>query len=383
MSRNKWIVVALAGLGAVCLLWFKPWANPVGSEARAAEGKALPLVAMALARSVDLPVESAAQGNVVPLNVVEIRPQLEGVVRSLHFREGDQVEAGQLLVSLDDRGTSAQLESASAQLAQVDAELADARRNYARAKELVVAKYISSSALDTAASKVEMLEAQRSGAIAAQQGKRVQSGYMRLYSPLAGKVGAISVKQGGLARPSDASPLVTIVQFDPVGVEFTVPEKEVAAIVAAQASGQLSVAVKNEDGSSRQGELVFVDNLVDPRTGTLKLKASFENADGHLWPGAFARIDLAAGVSRGAIVLPPQAVIDGADGHFVFQIDAQSKVRAKPVTLLRIQNGQAVVEGLESGERIIIEGNRDIRNGMSVKMQNPTSVADSNPGTRR
>jgi RND family efflux transporter MFP subunit len=159
---------------------------------------------------------------------------------------------------------------------------------------------------------------------------------------------------------------VTISQFSPIGVEFSLPERDLAAVRAARDGGTVSVAI---DGAADDaGALTFINNAIDPATATISLKASFPNRRGHLWPGGFARLVVHAGISKAAVVLPPQAVQEGPAGRFVFVVGAGATVASKPVELLRMQDQLAVVGGLGGGEQVVLEGGKNLRTGMTVRI---------------
>lgn len=362
----KRAAIAAAIASTVLIATITAWRLSGQGDAKAKQD-ARPLVALIEARSQDMPVQLRSQGHVVAINEVEIRPQVEGVVRDLHFQEGAHVQAGQLLFSLDVGDKAAQLKRVRAQYAQTSAELTDARRNHARSEELVKSRYISSSALDATAAKVDVLQAQLQAARAEIESAQVLLDQARLVSPISGKAGSVAVRKGGLARPSDGLPLVRIVQMDPIAVEFALPEGEAGQVLSAAAAGQVAVSVTSE-GRRVEGRLDFIDNTIDRSTGTLRMKAVFANADEHLLPGAFSQVELHAGTQRNVVVLPPQAVIEGPDGHFVYQVGTDGKALSRQVKLLRVQDGLAIVEGLRAGERIVVEGNREIRQGMAVNV---------------
>lgn len=364
-ARRKARWALLIAMAAVALVFggrrlLAPAAEPAPAE------RPPPRVTVTQVRTMDLPVKFQAQGHVVPLNQVEVRAQVAGIVRSVDFREGDDVRAGQLLFTLDASAEHAQLSRASAQAAQIDAELDDARRNYRRSQELVGSGYISASALDATASKVQILEAQLKAAQAEVESARVQLGHMRIVAPIDARAGEVRVHPGNLARPADAEPLVRLVQLDPIAVEFDLPERALAELLAAQSDGLARVAVATANGRSFEGELAFIDNTVDTRTGTVHLKAHLPNGERQLWPGAFVRTTLSAGLARGAVVLPPQAVLEGPRGHFVYRLDDGDRVGLQPVTLLRIQDGHAVVDGVGDGARVAVEGVHGLDEGMAV-----------------
>lgn len=328
--------------------------------------KKAPLVSVIDARSMDIPIDLTAQGHIVPLNFVDIRPQLSAIVLTVHFREGEDVKAGQLLFTLDDRDARAQLLKAEAQGALIAAQLADARRELQRAQALVASKFVALSAADAAAGKVDALLAQARAAAADALGARTMLAHARIVAPITGRAGAVALHPGSLAQTGATAPLVTIAQFSPVGVEFSLPEQNLPVLLAAREAGTVHISL---DGSAEDdGRLVFINNTINRDSATINVKASFPNRRQTMWPGGFARIVVHAGVSRAAVVLPPQAVQEGPGGRFVFLMGADSTVAARPVTLLRVQDGRAVVAGLSGGEKVVLEGGPNLRTGMRVEL---------------
>jgi RND family efflux transporter MFP subunit len=333
----------------------------------AAENK-VPLVSVTQTRAVDIPVDFAAQGHIVPLNFVDVRPQLTGTIMTVNFHEGDDVKPGQLLFTLDDSDARAQLARADAQAAMIAAQLADARREHMRAQELVKSRFVAVSAVDTAASKVDALAAQLRAAQADANSARTTLSHTRIAAPIAGKAGAVTAHPGSLAQAGAGAPLVTIAQFDPVGVEFSLPEQAMPALLQARAQGPVRVSLDAPRDAATDGQLVFINNTISQDSASIGLKASFPNGRHGLWPGGFVRIVVHAGQSRGAVVLPPQAVQDGPAGRFVFLVDGDSKVASKPVELLRIQDGMAVIAGLGAGVTVVLEGGQNLRPGKRVRV---------------
>lgn len=343
-------------------------------KAPAPEEKKAPLVSVTRTRALDIPIELSAQGHIVPLNFVEVRPQLTGTILTVNFHEGDDVKPGQLLFTLDDSDARAQLGKAQAQAAMIAAQLADARRDYQRAQTLVASRFIAPSSVDTASSKVDALVAQANSATAEISAARTTLAHTRIYSPIAGKASAVSVHPGSLAQAGGTAPLVTVAQFSPVGVEFSLPEKDMPALLAARAAGAVRVTI---DGADQDGELSFVNNTINQDSASIDLKASFPNPRHTLWPGGFVRVLVHAGVNHGAVVLPPQAVQEGPAGRFVFLATGDGKVASKPVELLRIQNGMAVIGGLQADVPVVLEGGQNLRDGAKVRVAaaNPSTVA--------
>ncbi len=361
--RTRWMLGVAAIIVAVIVARVSLTADAAVSPAKA---KSLPLVSVTRAKTLDLPIRFSVQGHLVALNQVDVRPQVTGTIRSVHFHEGDEVRQGQLLFVLDASDADAQLHRAQAQAAQIKAALDNEQRNQDRAGKLRGSGYISSSEMDTIASKVEVLQAQWRAARADGESAGVQVGRTRILSPIAGRTGAVSVHPGTLAQQGGVAPLVNLVQLDPIGVEFSLPERALGGLLRANAAGLTRVSVVDADAETIQGELNFINNTVNTGTGTISLKAHFANARHRLWPGAFVRVTLDAGADKGVVVLPPQAVLEGPEGHFVFQVGVDGRAVARPVTLLRVQDQHAVVEGLQSGEQVVVEGNRDLRNGTRI-----------------
>jgi len=371
--KGKTLAIGLVALVAAGAFGVQHWAG----KKTAAKAKTLPLVGITQARAIDLPVRIESQGHLVPLKKVDVRAQVSTRLRTIHFREGDDVRTGQLLFTLDDAELVAQLERTRAQATQVKAQLEDARRAHERGNELVGTGYISSSSLDTLAANVKTLEAQRRAAQAEIEAARVQLAHTRIVAPMDGKTGALAAHEGSLVQAGDETALVSVLQFDPIAAEFALPEQYLDALLVARERGQVQVRVQAPGGKMLDGELFFIDNRVNPAAGTLQLKARFPNPGHTLWPGAFARVELLAGKDPGVIVLPPQAVLEGPDGHFVYKLDAEHKVHPQPVTLLRIQEQNAVLAGIGDGEQVVVEGNQHLRDGAQVQVVDAATAGDA------
>jgi RND family efflux transporter MFP subunit len=294
----------------------------------------------------------------------------------VHFREGDEVKAGQVMFTIDASDVTAQLERVQASAAQIEAQVDDAERDLARTRQLAKSHFYSTSAVDTSASKLESLQAQHKAAQAEVASTRLLIERTRISAPMSGLTGALAVHPGSLAQTNAAAPLVTVVQIDPIGVEFTLPESQLAGLLAARAANTVRIGLLMQGGERLDGALVFVNNTVNTDSGTITLKASFPNATKALWPGAYTEVRVDAGLSAGAIVLPPQAVLEGPQGRFVYVLDAADKAQMQPVELLRIQDQMAVVSGLKSGERVVAEGQLGLKPGAAVRIAS-AAPADS------
>ena len=373
-KRRTLFIIGIIIIGVGLALTFG-WS--FGRKPEVSTPKKPPLVSVTSTTTQDFPIEFVAQGHLVVLNQVDVRPQLTGIIQSVNFKEGDEISAGQLLFTLDASEATAQLKRFEAQAAQINAQLANAKRDLSRATELVKSNFIAPSAVDTAASKADALQAQLKAAGAEVESARVVVEHTRISAPISAKAGAVTVHTGSLAQMSATEPLVTLAQFDPIGVEFSLPEQNLNSILAARANAPVTVSINNPEGQAIEGKLSFINYTVNTDTGTINLKATFPNQQQNLWPGAFVRVTVHVGLSKGAVVLPPQAIMEGPSGRFVYAVDGDSKVISKPVTLLRVQDEMAVIDGLKSGERVVLEGGRNLRPGMLVQVKEPSSSKNS------
>lgn len=365
-AHRRWPWIAgVAIIGAALAGWWY-FGTSRNQEAKGASRPSTTLVVTTRAESRDVPVKIRANGSVTALQSVEFRPQITSTVAQVHIKEGQNVRAGELLFSLDARAEAANMQKAAAQIEKDRADLATARRNLERQQELFRQKFISQAALDQVQNQVDTLQGQLAVDNAAAESARVARAYTEIRASFAGRTGAIPVRPGSLVQPT--TPLVTVTQIDPIAVSFTIAEKELPALQAALAAGKVPVmaSVKEGSGGEHKGLVTFVDNTVDPTSGTIKVKAEFDNRDAQLWPGMYVNVELAPRTMKAATVVPAQAVQTGPDNRFVYQVGEDGKAVAKPVTLAYVEEGFAVVEGLAPGARIVVEGAQNLRPGGAV-----------------
>jgi RND family efflux transporter MFP subunit len=367
--RWPWIAAAVIVGAALAGWWFAASKN---QEAKGASRTSAPVVVVTTkAESRDVPVRIKANGTVTALQTVDLRAQVTSTVRDVHIREGQNVAKGDLLFSLDARAEEANLRKAEAQIAKDNADLATAKRNLERQQELFRQKFISQAALDTVQNLVDTLTGQLAVDTAAMESSRVSRAYMEVRAPFAGRTGAIPVRPGSLVQPGSGTTvgavLVTVTQIDPIAVAFTLPEKELPGIQAAMRAGDVTVTASPQEGGEKfRGKLTFVDNAVDTTTGTIRVKAEFANPTARLWPGMYVNVDLAPRMLTGATVLPTQAVQTGPDRKFVYAVGEDKKVATKTVTLAYVEDNFAVVQGIDPGTRVIVEGAQNVRQGSTV-----------------
>jgi multidrug efflux system membrane fusion protein len=335
-----------------------------------------------------VPVLVATVGQkTVPINIdVSVKAQIGGLLTNVSFHEGDFVKKNDLLFTIDPRPYQGQLNQAEANLARDTAALSQAEANLA--KDMASEKYArveagryqklaeqgivsreqtdqigaNADALAQAVladkAAIESAKAQIISSKSAVENAKVQLSYTRILSPIDGRTGNLSVKQGNLVTPNTME-LMTITELEPIYVTFSVPEAQLADIKKYMAQGKLSVYAIQQDNSGHQevGVLTFVDNAVDSTTGTIKLKGTFQNTDKQLWPGQFVRVTLRLTTRANAVVIPNQAIQNGQDGQFVYVVKNDMRVEMRPVvTSTRVDQDLVVDRGLQPGETVVTEG---------------------------
>ena len=376
-----WSVAALALVGnAGCGKQAEPGAFAAAASAVPASGAGAPVsVTTVRAQKKDVDVTLEATGTVAALNSVDIRPQISSVITRVHIREGDFVKAGQALFTLDARNDEVNLAKARAQLARDMAALADAQRQLARSRDLLAQKFISQGAVDTNQTAVETQQAIVTADKAAIDAAQVGLSYTRIVAPSAGRAGAINVFAGSTVQPGGTA-LVTITQLDPIGVSFNLPQRNLGdALRTLRSGGGKVVAVLPEGRGEAEGKLRFVDNAVDANSGTVRVKAQFDNANETLWPGAFVSVRLAVRTLADAVVVPQAAVIQSPRGAIVYTIDADNKAVARRVDVLYATGPDAVASGVRAGERIVLDGRQNLRPGTGVIERAGDAGAASRP----
>jgi len=367
-------IVLAVGTGAGG--WWLSRQDKAPQAAAKGTGAAVPVTVATVERR-DVPVRIRANGTVVALQSVDIRAQITSTVREVNIREGQTVARGDLLVSLDSRAEEANLKKAEAQVEKDRADLANGERTLERQRQLFAQKFISQSALDAAQNQVETLKGQLAVDLAAVEATKVALGNTRIHASFAGRTGAIGVRPGSLVQPN-GTVLVTVTQIDPIQVAFTLPEKEFPGLQRAIAAGPVVVEASPDGGKQVfKGRVNFLDNAVDTATGTIRVKAEFANGESRLWPGMFVNVMVAPRTIGQASVVPVQAVQTGPENRFVFVVGEDRKVTTKPVAVDYLDEGIAVVTGVEPGAKVVVEGAQNLRSGSLV------SLGERVPGKER
>ncbi len=322
-------------------------------------------VRTALAQQKTIPVTVQANGYVTAINTVDVRPQVQNIVREIHVKEGQFVKAGQLLFTLDDRGDRSNMEKARAEAEAGRADLADAELTLKRNRDLLAKNFVSQSVVDTARNKVESLRKTLEANEAATQSSSVALGYNRISASISGRIGIISVHPGSLAQTS-GDPMVTITQIDPITVSFSLPERELGNIMETYPQGGAPVTAQLPGQARLTGKLIFIDNAADTQSGTIRMKAQFENASHKLWPGTYVNVSLVARNVNEAVMVPAQAVVTGPVDKFIYVVQPDSTVKEQKIGVVAIEGGEAAVTGLAVGARVVVEGTQNLRPGGKI-----------------
>ena len=331
-----------------------------------------------------MPIYLEGLGTVQAQNTVTIRVRVDGQLTDIAFTEGQEVHAGDVLAKIDPAPFKATLAQAEAKKRQDEALLANARADLARYSEMAARKAASQQQYDTQKSLVTQLEASVGADEASIQGAKVQLDYTTIVSPIDGRIGLRLVDKGNIVHASDANGLLVITQLRPISIVFTLPEQNLREVRKQMAKGNLSVlALDREDGPPlARGTVTVIDNQIDTTTGTIKLKATFQNEDQALWPGQFVDVRLLLTTRKAGIVVPAATIQRGPSGSFAFVISKGGRGRAhaqpgsedltvdvRPVKVAQIEDGEALIDdGLTPGERVVVEGQYRLQAHSRVKL---------------
>lgn len=379
MKRLTMLLVFLA-IGTVVGAGYWYWQQPAsGAAVEKAKGKGKgkggggPLVVKA-ARAVvkPMPVLIEAVGTVEPEHSVQVRAQVSGVLQSVQFKEGDKVQAGQLLFQIDPRTFKAQYNQSLAAMARNKAQLENARAQQERLEPLLKREFITRQEYDVAVTSAKSLEAAVQADQAAAEQARIQLEFASIKAPIAGRTGTLAVKPGNLVPAAGGgTPLVTINSMDPILVAFSIPERQLEEIRRYQNEKDMRIEILPDRAGPpvADGKLVFIDNTVTPQTGTVLLKTRVANAKELIWPGQFVNVRIVLTVEPEAVVVPEVALQPGQQGSFVYLIDGDSKVQVQPVKVSRQIGSEVVIAaGVKAGDHVITEIPQTLQPGATVRL---------------
>ena len=337
---------------------------------KAAKGPPAVPVTVAMAAQETVPVRLQAIGNVEAYSTVSIKARVDGQINSVNVRDGDPVKKRDVLFRIDPRPYQATLRQAEANAMRDAAARDQARSQERRYEELLAKNFISKEAYAQIRTNAETAEASAQASRAALENARLNLEYCTISSPLDGYVGRVLLQAGNLVKANDVNPLLVINQVRPIYVNFAVPEQNLPEVRKYISAGPLRVDVIPPDPGAPpiSGRLIFIDNAVDPTTGTIRLRAQFDNSEAALWPGQFVNISLFLYEQPDAIVIPSQAVQSGPDGQYVYIVGEDMLADLRRITVQRTDGERAIVaKGLAKGERVVTRG--QLRLGPKTRVQ--------------
>jgi multidrug efflux system membrane fusion protein len=387
-GRRSIAVVIACVLIAGGVGWYyftTPRADAAVNSADGAKGKQkgpppIPVTVQSV-QSADFPVYLNGLGTVQPYDTVTVRSRVDGQVTKVNFRQGDIVKEGDLLVQIDPRPYQAALEQAQAKKAQDEANLHNAELDLARYSTLAQQSFASRQQLDTQQANVNQLTAQIKGDQATIDNAATQLSYTTIKSPLTGKTGFRLVDPGNIVHASDTTGIVSIVKLQPISVVFTAPEENIGTINNALATGTVPVTALSSDGTRTiaEGHLALVDNQVDQASGTIRMKATFQNKDNALWPGLSVSTKLLVETKKNVVVIPNDAIQHGPNGLYIYVVGDGNKVEPRSLKVGEEGTTQTVaLEGLKPGERVVVAGQYRLTKGAVVDPRDATAPASAN-----
>src|SRR5262245_56488583 len=375
--RLVWLLLAAAIVAAGA--WYFPRPDAQRKESgRPSAGAAVPVGTSPVVNG-DMPVALSQLGTVTPLAMVTVKTQISGYLVQVAFKEGQMVNKGDFLAQIDPRPYQVALEQAEAQLAKDQALLKNAQLDLQRYNTLVAQNSIAKQTRDTQVSLVSQYEATVQADQAQIDAQKLNLVYCRIVAPVSGRVGLRQVDQGNYVQTSDANGIVVITQLQPISVIFTLPEDSLRAVLRrVNAGAKLAAIAFDRTGTTPldSGMLETIDNQIDPTTGTVKLRAVFNNAEQTLFPNQFVNVQLLVDTLRDTEVVPTAAIQRGAPGTFVYVVKPDDTVTAQPVTLGPSDSQNvAITKGLEPGQLVVTDGADRLKDGAKIRLTGPAAGA--------
>ena len=364
---------AILALVAAAALWRLNMEAGVPRAAAQTSGQAIPVTAGTVAVE-DVPVLLHGIGTVQAYNTVAIKSRVDGQIVKINFKEGEEVKVGDPLFQIDPRPYQAALETAQAAKEKDEAQLAGAQLDLDRYQKLLGPGWQTKQSYDQQKATVEQFQAAIKGDAAQIQNAKLNLGYADIRSPIDGRLGAKLVDVGNLVHANDNTPLVMIAELKPIFVSFTLPQETLDDIQENHKKAALVVRASSGDGKKElaQGKLTLIDNMIDQATGTIHLKARFDNDDERLWPGEFVNLRLILSTHKGVATVPQQTVQVGPNGYYAYVIKPDNTVERRAVEVASMQDGLAVIsKGLTPGEKVVVDGQYRLTEGARV---NPTTA---------
>ena len=382
-SRHRWLWLSLCVLLLVGLAAYFLW--PKSTKAAAPPPPPIPVVA-ATSHKGDIGVYYSGLGAVTPLATVTVKSRVDGQLMSVRYREGDTVHQGDLLLEIDDGPYRAALTQAEGQLMRDQAALENARIDLVRYQQLVPQKAIPEQQLATQQATVHQDE----GVVKLDEGQiesaKVNLAYCKISAPATGRIGLRLVDPGNIVQTGDTNGLLVITQMDPISAIFTISEDQLQVVLKKMAAGQtLEVDAYSRDAKTKlaQGSLTTLDNQIDPATGTLKLRATFENPKGTLFPNQFVNARLLVEEKHGVTLVPTAAVQRNSQATYVYVVKTDSTVTVRPIAIGTTEGDDSeVTSGLAPGEVVVMTGVDKLEEGTKVNTQVPSASPAASPAVK-
>src|ERR1700733_7985682 len=389
-TRRPTLGLTLFGILAIAAVGYGAWYELVGgvepgaASAQSASSQAvakIPVTSFEVKKT-DFPVHAYGLGVVSPFKTVTVKSRVDGQITKVFFKQGQMVKEGDPLLESDQRPYTAALEQAVAKKAQDEANLKNDQLNLRRYQTLALQQFQTQQSLDTQQALVDQMTAQVKGDQAAIDNAQTNLGYTSIKAPISGRTGFRLVDPGNIVHAADTTGIVTIAQLQPIAVQFTEPEEQLQSIAKAYGAGDVPVEALTSDGTRTlsKGRLAIMDNSVSQATGTISLKARFDNKDNALWPGLSVNTRMLIDTRKQVIVVPQDGGQHGPSGLFFFFIGGNGKVSARPIKVSESGDENAVVaEGLNVGDRIVVAGQSRLFDGAMVDEKPP--AAPNKPNT--
>jgi len=387
MNKRTLSKVGMAGLvaGLIVVGWFVV-AQTGRDRARAAASVQVPPVPVVtdIASTKDMPVLVRGIGTVQAYETVAVKTRVDGQIVKVTFTEGQFVKAGDLLFQIDPAPLQAVLDHANAAKRRDEAQLAGAKLDLERYGKLIAPGYQSRQSFDQQRATVDALTATVALDQATIDTAKVNLAFTDIRAPIDGRTGQRLVDVGNVLQANQPVPLVNISRLKPIFVNFTVPQDVTDVIRRAQAAAPLTVLAFAADDTTQlsQGKLTLIDNQIDQATGTLRLKATFENADERLWPGEFVTVRMVIDMRVAAVTVPERAIMQGPAGYYAYTVNPDNTVQRHPVEVASMQDGLAVVtQGIASGDKVVVDGQYRLSEGSRVKIDTASPPAPAAAAT--
>ena len=384
LTKRPKLSLTLFGIFAVGVVGYGAWyvlvggVKPAAVSAQSAATQAaarIPVTSFEVKKT-DFPVHAYGLGVVSPFRTVTVKSRVDGQIIKIFFKQGQMVKEGDALVEIDQRPYTAALEQAVAKKAQDEANLKNDELNLQRYQKLAKQQFETEQNLDTQQALVDQMTAQVKGDQAAIDNAQTNLDYTSIKAPISGRMGFRLVDPGNIVHAADTTGIVTIAQLQPIAVVFTEPEEQLQSIAKAYEAGEVPVEALTSDGTKTlsQGRLAIMDNSVSQATGTISLKARFDNKDNALWPGLSVNTRMLIDTIKQVIVVPQDGVQHGPSGLFAYVIGSDGKVGVRSIKVSQSGDANAVVsEGLNVGDKIVVAGQSRLFDGAMVDEKPPAT----------